>query len=97
MVQRFVSCWVSILARITGAKIARNIFLLRRLATTVTADVLKTAYFALVHAHIKYCILAWGNTSISEYIFRMQRRAVRVVHGIGYRDDCRDSSLVLGS
>ena len=40
-------------ARVTGAKMARNIFLLRRLATAVTADVLRTAYFALVHCHTK--------------------------------------------
>ena len=44
--------------RVTGAKMARNIFLLRRFATAVTADVLRTAYFGLVYSHMKYCILA---------------------------------------
>ena len=78
-------------ASVIGSKICRNIFLLRRLATTVTRDVLRTAYFALVHSHITYCVLAWGSSPDSEHVFRMQRRAVRVLGGVGYRDDCRDT------
>ena len=77
-------------ARVTGSKISRNIFLLRRLATAVTHCVCKTAYYALIHSHICYCILAWGNSPASHYLFRLQRRAVRVVANIGYRDDCRE-------
>ena len=73
-----------------GSRICRNIFVLRRLAASVTVDVLRSAYFALVHSHIKYCILAWGGSPASEYVFRLQRRAVRVVGNLGYRDDCRE-------
>ena len=52
-------------------------------------DAVRMAYFALVHCHINYCILVWGNSPAGSYIFRLQRRAVRVLGGIGYRDDCK--------
>ena len=78
-------------AAVVGSKMNRKIFLLRRLATTITHDVLRTAYFALVHCHVRYCIMAWGCSSASDYLFKIQRRAVRVLSGIGYRDDCRNS------
>ena len=64
--------------------------MLRRLAASVTVDVLRSAYFALVHSHVKYCILAWGGSPASEYVFRLQRRAVRVLGNLGFRDDCRE-------
>ena len=73
-----------------SARISRNIFVLRQLASAVTPDVLRSAYFALVHSHVAYCILAWGGSPAAQCIFKMQRRAVRVLGGVGFRDDCRD-------
>ena len=72
-----------------GPKVNRGIFVLRRLASTVDRDVLRSAYFALVHSHLSYCILAWGNTPICAQLFKLQRRAIRVLGGLGYADDCR--------
>ena len=73
-----------------GRRISRNIFVLRQLTSAVTPDVLRTAYFALIQSHVGYCILAWGGSSAGQYIFKMQRRAVRVLGGVGFRDDCKD-------
>ena len=66
-----------------GPKVNRGIFVLRRLASTVDRDVLRSAYFALVHSHLSYCILAWGNTPICAQLFKLQRRAIRVLGGLG--------------
>ena len=82
-------------AHAAGSKICRNIFVLRRLASAVTADVLLSAYFALIHCHINYCVLVWGGSSASDYIFKIQRRAIRVIGDIGFRDDCRQSFVDL--
>ena len=72
-------------AVIVGGKISRNIFALRRLMGTVSLDVVKMAYYALVHSLATYCILAWGNTPSSAHIFKLQRRAVRVLGGAGFQ------------
>lgn len=78
-----------------GSVISRNIFLLRTLMKSVSSDVAKTAYHALVQSFINYSILAWGNSHASGYIFRLQRRAVRVLFGLGYRENCREAFVAL--
>lgn len=76
-----------------GKKVNRNIFLLRRLAVTVTPKVVKSAYFAFVHSILSYSILAWGAAPEAAHMFGLQRRAVRIVTGLGYRDDCRNAFI----
>ncbi|XP_044762512.1 uncharacterized protein LOC123319517 [Coccinella septempunctata] len=72
----------------TASKVTKNIFLLRNLANIVSKKVVKVAYHSLIESHLRYCVLIWGNCSSREKIFRLQRRAVRIVAGLGYRDDC---------
>jgi hypothetical protein len=57
---------------------------------TRTSWSLRLAYFALVHCPIDYGILIWGHTGTLYRIFRLQRRAVRVIANLGFRDDCRE-------
>lgn len=71
-------------------------FGLRQLAAGVSADILRTAYFALFHSRLSYGVLAWGHSAIGHRIFALQRRAVRIVGGVGYRDDCRPLFTTLG-
>nr|CAH7734338.1 unnamed protein product [Callosobruchus chinensis] len=49
----------------------------------------------MVHSKLSYGLLAWGDSSIFPRIFRLQRRAVRVVANISYRDDCRQAFINL--
>jgi hypothetical protein len=72
-----------------ASKISRNIYLLRNLANNLPLQSLRLAYFALVHCHIEYGILIWGHSGTLYRIFRLQRRAVRVIANLGFRDDCR--------
>ena len=72
-------------------KLCRNIYALRNLADNVSTDVLKMAYHALVQSHISYGIIVWGNSVQPTRIFGLQRRAIRIVDGIKYRDECRNS------
>jgi hypothetical protein len=73
-----------------ASKISRNIYLLRNLANNFPLQSLRLAYFALVHCHIEYGILIWGHSGTLYRIFRLQRRAVRVIANLGFRDDCRE-------
>ena len=83
-------------ARHVGTMICRNMYLLRSLKSTMSQDIAKTAYHALIQSHINYSILAWGNTPASAYLFKLQRRAVRILGGLDYRDDCRHVFISLG-
>ena len=78
-----------------AVKLCRSVFLIRRLANIVDINVLRTAYFAVFHSALTYCNIIWGHSAISNRLFAIQRRAVRVLGGIGYRDDCRSTYINL--
>lgn len=76
-------------------KICKTIFLLRNMSKAVSRDVLLTTYFALCHSHIAYALLIWGHSSPAMRIFGLQRRAVRIVAGLRYTEDCKPAFINL--
>lgn len=79
-----------------AAKIARNVYLLRHLRPVVSDKIILIAYHALVCSHLNYSILSWGHAPAAKRLFRFQRRAVRVVAGARWRDDCQQYFRDLG-
>lgn len=71
-------------------KLSSDLFLLRNLANNVSQKVLRTTYFALFHSHMSYALLVWGHSAEAHRVFGLQRKAVRLLAGLGFRDDCRD-------
>ena len=53
-------------------------------------DVMKMIYYSYVHSVIPYGIIFWGNSHLSESIFKIQKRIIRVITNSGRRDSCRD-------
>lgn len=74
---------------VLSSKLNKSLFVLRNLRRCVSSDVLKTAYYAVFHSHLSYAILAWGHTPHIYRVFGIQRKALRIITGLGYRDDCR--------
>lgn len=54
-------------------------FALRRLSRVVSADVVRTCYFATVHSLLQYGAELWGRAADRERVFRKQKRAVRAI------------------
>lgn len=79
-----------------AGKMAKNIHLLRSLKPVVSEGVALMAYHSLIESYLMYALLSWGQAPAAVRLFRLQRRAVRVLAGISYRDDCRDSFRGLG-
>lgn len=69
--------------------ISRKIFLLRNLRNCLSHTTLKIAYHALIQSSLSYALLVWGHSAHASTVFSMQRKAVRVIAGLQYRDDCR--------
>lgn len=69
--------------------ISRKIFLLRNLRNCLSHSTLKIAYHALIQSSLSYALLVWGHSAHASTVFSMQRKAVRVIAGLQYRDDCR--------
>lgn len=77
-------------------KIAKNIYLIRKLSGLLPADVMLMTYYSLVESHMRYALLVWGHSSHATRIFALQRRVVRILVGRGYRDSVRDVFARLG-
>lgn len=76
--------------------ISKNIFLLRNLKFSVDKRILLMVFHATFQSRIAYGLLVWGHAPAADRIFALQRRAIRVVADIGYRDDCRSSFVLFG-
>lgn len=77
-------------------KLSSKIFLLRQLRRHLSLETLKASYFSLFHSHISYAIILWGNSCHTIKIFRLQKKAIRIIVNAGYRAHCRPLFISLG-
>ena len=76
--------------------LAVGTFALRGLSNSVSVEVLKTVYFSLIQSLLSYAVLVWGHSCHACRVFALQRRAIRVLAGLAYGEDCRGAFRSLG-
>jgi hypothetical protein len=64
--------------------------MIRNVKKMVSMKTLKSVYFAYFHSVMTYGIMFWGNLSSAEIVFKIQKRAVRIIKGCGLRESCRE-------
>lgn len=69
--------------------ISSSVFALRTLVGIVSETVLLSVYHAFFESKISYAILCWGHDTNIKRLFALQRKAVRVICKLNYREDCR--------
>lgn len=77
-------------------KISKNIYLLKNLKYNTEQRVCMIAYHALIQSLCTYCLLIWGHSTHASRIFALQRKAIRVLAGLDYRADVRQSFIDMG-
>ena len=60
-------------------KINGSLYAINKAKFTLLSASLKTLYYALIHSHIMYGILAWGNSTSVSRIFKLQKKAMRII------------------
>ena len=70
-------------------KLVGIIFLLRRLRAFVGAEMLRACYFGLFHSRTSYGVILWGNSAHALTVFRLQKKAIRVLANVNSRTHCR--------
>lgn len=73
------------------SRLSSSLFVLRRLRTYLADRDLIAAYYGIIHSHLTYAVTIWGNSVHSNIVFRLQKRAVRIIARIGVRDSCREA------
>jgi len=71
-------------------KLSTAIFAMRVVRPFLSLDSLKLVYYSSFHAILSYGIIFWGNSSHSNSIFRMQKKAIRIMIGASNRDSCEE-------
>jgi hypothetical protein len=70
-------------------KLSSACYEIRVITPLMTEDTLKMIYHAYVHSIITYGIIFWGNSPHSTYIFKMQKRIIRIMTKSRGKDSCR--------
>jgi hypothetical protein len=83
-IDEFLS-WKNHLAQV-NKKISYALFMIKQAKNFLPVDSLKTLYFALIHPHLTYGILAWGSasSSILHKTIMLQKRAIRTINKAHY-------------
>ena len=69
-----------------NSKVARSLFFIKQVKNFLPSDSMRTLYFALVHSHYSYGLIAWGNacsTALHRSII-LQKRALRIINNANY-------------
>nr|CAI5819056.1 unnamed protein product [Callosobruchus analis] len=73
-----------------SSRISSQIFVLRQLSLCLPYSALKLVYFALIHSHLAYNTMLWGNSSHAIRVFRLQKTAVRILSRVPFDASCRE-------
>lgn len=76
-------------------KLSKNTYVIRNLRGIVSDEVLRTAYYSLFQSVYVYDFLTWGHSPHTTEVFAIQRRVVRVMAGLRYRDDAKEAFIRL--
>jgi len=69
-------------------KLSAATFAMRVVQHFLSLDSLKLIYYSYFHSVLTYRIILWGNTPLSNIIFRIQKKIVRIMVGIRNRGSC---------
>lgn len=72
-------------------KLSSALYVLKRLKQISSDDIVRTAYFALFEAHMRYGVATWGASSKSnvQRVLILQKRAIRILAGLGFQESCK--------
>jgi len=66
-------------------KLGKACYITRNTKTDLSVSSLKVIYYAFFHLVMSYGIIFWGNSSHSSIIFRIQKKAIRIMEEYGNR------------
>jgi hypothetical protein len=77
-------------------RLARVLFLLRKLKLYTNNELVINSYYAFFHIHLIYGITLWGNSAGSKDVFKWQKKAIRSIKNLRNIESCRQHFADLG-
>jgi hypothetical protein len=71
-------------------KLNKVCFAIRSVKPFMSLEVMRLIYFSYFHSVLLYGIIFWGNSVHSKYIFKIQKRTIRIITNAGIRYSCQD-------
>lgn len=71
-------------------QLSKVLYLMRRLRKEVNSELMKTTYYGLFHSRMAYGIEIWGSTSDALIVFRLQKKAIRIIMEKNRYDSCKE-------
>lgn len=74
-------------------KLSSGLYVLKRMSQISEDKTIRTTYFALFESHLRYGLAVWGYSSVGnlQRVLVLQKKAVRVMAKLGFRDSCRNA------
>ena len=65
---------------------------MRHLSLFLPKHILKTVYYGIFNSRLTYGLMFWGTCPRSSFerVFKLQKRCLRIVCNLGYRESCKD-------
>jgi hypothetical protein len=71
-------------------KLSSACFAIQTLQSVVSEATLRAVYFSYIHSILSYGIIFWANCSDSNKIFKLQKRAIRIITRSKNKALCRE-------
>jgi len=76
-------------------KLIKACYIIRMSKLYLSNDALKMVYYAFFHSVMSYGLIFWGNSTKSKCLFKLQKRAIRIIMGARNNDLCREVFKIL--
>jgi hypothetical protein len=72
------------------SKLGSACYAVRAIKPCMAQGTLRLIYFSYFHSVMTYGLVFWDNSPHSIHIFRLQKRAIRIITNSGSRESCRE-------
>nr|CAH7742606.1 unnamed protein product [Callosobruchus chinensis] len=82
--------WSNNIAKICN-KINQSYYALLQVKKYLNLNQIINVYYAIIHSHLSYNVVLWGASPSVDRVFVAQKRALRLIFGLTYRESCRQT------
>jgi len=80
--------WKEHIAQLAN-RLSSACFAIKTLSKIVNIETIKAVYYAYAFSHLRYGVAFWGNSVNSITIFKIQKRIIRAMFNLKYRQSCK--------